>query len=241
MNDSQETIEAGAEGQDGIQLEQPECVDVMFVIDRSWSMRDDYDALAANIRSFIPSLENLLQEKNVDCRLGLLSFDVSMRWPWLDLTTGVGAFAEKLSAIKPGRRNECTPHAMDFTVEHASWKDGRRGYLAVLTDEAAEDGGLPCTEAQFRMLLLKIGLRGLGLHFVTTPWALGSKGQRRLYGLVPDYPNTFVSGNLRTDRGEKLIRWLAGSISTHRQTSPPSASGSIPHDIFGIFGQVTPE
>ena len=239
MDDTPATVQEAADGQDVIQLERPESFDVMFVIDRSWSMGDDYEALAANIRSFVPALEGLLNEKQVDCRLGLLCYDVSMRWPWLDLTAGVSAFTEKLLAIKPGRRNECTPQAMDFAVEHASWRDGRRGYLAVMTDEAAENGGLPCTEAQFRMLLSKIGRRRLGLHFVTTPWALGTGSQQRLYGLIPDYANTFVSGSLREDRGEKLVRWLAGSISTHKHTEPPLAAGLISHDIFGVFTLVT--
>jgi hypothetical protein len=74
---------------------------------------------------------------------------------------------------------------------------------------------------------------------VTTPWALGTGSQQRLYGLIPDYANTFVSGSLREDRGEKLVRWLAGSISTHKHTEPPSAAGLISHDIFGVFTLVT--
>jgi hypothetical protein len=147
MDDTPATIPEAADGQDVIQLERPECVDVMFVIDRSSSMGDDYEALAANIRSFVPALEGLLNEKQVDC--------------------------------------------------------------------------------------------GLGLHFVTTPWALGTGSQQRLYGLIPDYANTFVSGSLREDRGEKLVRWLAGSISTHKHTEPPLAAGLISHDIFGVFTLVT--
>lgn len=219
-------------------LEQARRVDVMFVIDRSGSMADDHDVLKQNIQALIPKLEAELQVANVDCRVGLLTYDVSLEWPWLDLTPGTAAFREKLSSISPSQWDEATPQAMDYAAEHAGWDPQRRAFMVVMTDEPAE-AGLDCTAEQFNQVLSKLAAKGIALLFIATPQCFGDQNSTKIYDSIRDYPCTFVSDRLHEDRGEKLIGWLAHSISSTRKFSPPQAAGPMPMDIFGMFDQVT--
>jgi len=222
----------------GGDLEQARRVDVMFVIDRSGSMADDHEVLRQNIEALIPRLEEDLKVANVDCRIGLLTHDVSLEWPWLDLTPGAAAFREKLGAISPSQMDEGTPQAIDYAIEHANWDPQRRPFMVVMTDEPAE-GGLDCSAEQFDMVLSKLAAKGIALLFIASPECFGDQSSTRIYDRIRDYPCTFVSDRLREDRGEKLIGWLAHSISSTRKFSPPQAAGPIPTDIFGMFDQVT--
>ena len=213
-------------------------VDVMFIIDRSGTMRDDHKALRENIEAFIPELEKELSLSNVDCRLGLLSHDVSLEWPWRDLSPGTVGFAEKLRAIRPGDLEECTPQAIDFAVEHAAWDPTRRSFMIVMTDEAAEDG-MDCTLAEFETVMAKLAAKGISLLFIGMPECFGTDASTKVYDRIRDYPGTFISERLHEDRGEKLIKWLAHSVSETRRFSPPDRGTSSPTDVFGLFHLVT--
>jgi hypothetical protein len=234
---SQDIYELGSGTQDTIEVEKGRAVDVFFVIDRSWSMREDFPALHAAIGEFVPKLRAATDSAKVDVRMGLVAHDMSFRWPWLDLTPGVAAFQEKLAGISAGRRNECTALAIDYALEHASWDTtgARHGFLVVMTDEPVEEGGEKCTGQQFEMLLDKIGGRGLATYFVATPWCLR---EGRLFERLRDWPLTFVSDRLREERGEKLVDWLAKGISRQRYFAVAAPGAPPTKDIFGSFSRV---
>lgn len=220
------------------ELELRRKVDVMFVIDRSGTMKDDYAALSENIETLLPALEREMSVSNVDCRLGLLSHDVSLDWPWLDLSAGTAAFEQKLRSVRPGTLEECTPQAIDYAAEHAAWDPARLPFMVVMTDEAAEDG-MDCTPDEFDAVMAKLSAKGISLLFIGMPECFGDHSAMRIYDRIEDYPNTFTSHRLREDRGEKLLKWLAHGISSRRRLAPPDRTTPVPKDVFGLFHLVT--
>jgi hypothetical protein len=216
-------------------LENSRKIDLMFIIDCSGSMGNDIQAVKANIEHFVDELSQLLGEGEanfeLDLRLGLLGQNTSWNWFWLDLEPGLSGFEEAMEKIKAERRDECTPQAMDYVVENASWGEDRKKFLAVLTDEKASTG-YPCSSEQFSQLMEKIVAKGIALYFIGTPGNFQGH-----FGTISNFPATFVSEKLHQDRGAKLMDWLAKSVSQQNRVQGGQYQG--PEDIFGTFDKVS--
>jgi hypothetical protein len=206
------------------------------VIDRSGSITEDYPALRERIDAFVPLLIEKMGVNNVDFRLGLVSHDITLKWYWLDLTPGTEPFKKKLDEVRVEQYDECTPHAMDYAIEHASWGEDRKRFMVVITDEPVEDG-MECTAEHFAAVLSKLHARDIRLQLICVPECLQDRERGKLlYGSVTEtLPFAKVYADLRSQSYDHLLKWLAHSVSREGDQQGIVPAQSAPRDVFELF------
>jgi hypothetical protein len=138
--------------------------DVVFVIDRSGSMKSCFEGVTSWIASFVQGVKSD-PKVNVDLRFGFLGYDRKELCRMKEFFTGSAErFASALTSIGTSGANEITLPAIDQACGFP-WRDGVHRFLVVLTDEATDTGWEPdwqrekAPQLKQKLLALRIKLR----------------------------------------------------------------------------------
>jgi hypothetical protein len=111
--------------------------DIVFVLDRSWSMHDCIDGIKNNINSFIDSLGSNPMVSNVQWRIGFVAYD-HKEFIILNFTPDKTKFADALKNVI-GRGNELTLPAIDVALDFP-WELDAQRIVILFTDEVFKKG-----------------------------------------------------------------------------------------------------
>jgi len=115
--------------------------DVVFLLDKSQSMRPVLESLKEHIDRFVYGVKQQLSLSTTDLRIGFLAYDNRKFWQ-LDFTRDPQKFSTALAQI-PAGGNELTLVALDYALSHFSWMDSRRWIVVLLTDEIVQRNAHP--------------------------------------------------------------------------------------------------
>ncbi len=110
--------------------------DIIFVVDRSYSMSDCIEGVKDHIVNFVGGLE-ADQQVRIDWRLGLVAADNST-FSVFDFTDNARAFQRAVGKIGLAG-NECMPPALDLAADF-NWRDRVHKAIVFFTDEPMNDG-----------------------------------------------------------------------------------------------------
>ncbi len=143
------------------------CVDIMFCIDKSWSMTSCIDGLKDNIKEFVKGLEIGNNQQSIDFRIGFLAYN-SHEFTIKDFTNNTDEFVEKLNTISVSG-DEMTMPAIDWSLD-TEWREEKvHKVVIILTDEKLYTGvRVDLQKSKMKELEQKVINTGIQIFFIVT-------------------------------------------------------------------------
>lgn len=146
------------------EVEGSNLADIVFVLDCSFSMGNEINAVKDNINEFAEALV----DKGYNFQIGVITFSTEVDDIW-DFTKDLDEIKNNLSSVELWGGEEDSPSAI-MRASELSWRNRSKRTIVWITDEPYPEDNYAAEEVVNKMLEMGITVHGVGLNHLKTDW-----------------------------------------------------------------------